>query len=104
MANSRQHPVAKLAEDRLKAHAKRFLPDAQVWLFGSRATAKALRRSDFDLAVLMGSETPESALTDFTETIKADPEIIYPVDIVDLRTATPSLRNEIQRNGILWTN
>lgn len=97
-----EHPAAKLAEERLKAHITRHLPDAQVWLFGSRAKRSALRRSDFDLAVEPGSSTPDQALFDFEASIREDPEIIYPVDVVDLRSAPATLRSHIERDGILW--
>jgi predicted nucleotidyltransferase len=102
MESSAEHPAAKLAEARLKAHIARHLPDAQVWLFGSRATRKALRRSDFDLAVDLGSRTPAWALFDFEASILEDSEIIYPVDVIDLRSAAPALRANIERDGILW--
>lgn len=104
MDSANQHPAVKLAESRLKAHAHQILPNSQVWLFGSRATKKALRHSDFDLAVQLDEKTPESALFDFEETVKADPEIIYAVDIVNLNSAPVAVRQEIHRNGILWTN
>lgn len=104
MSTSLEHPATKLAEDRLKAHVFRYLPNARVWLFGSRAKKGALRRSDFDLAVDPGSATPECALIDFEESIREDPEIIYPVDVVDLRQASESLKANIERDGILWKN
>lgn len=104
MTTSVEYPAAKLAEKRLKAHIALHLPDAQVWLFGSRAKKRALRRSDFDLAVDLGSAASERALIDFEESIREDPEIIYPVDVVDLRRVPASLRVNIERDGILWTN
>ena len=98
-----EHPAAKLAETRLRAHITRHLPDAKVWLFGSRAQKAGLRRSDFDLAVEPGSNTSNTALADFEASIGEDPEIIYPVDVVDLRTAPATLRVNIERDGILWS-
>ncbi len=98
------HPAVKLAEDRLRLHVRELLPEARVWLFGSRALQQARRRSDFDLAVQLGSGTPESALDAFEEAVASDPEIIYPVDVVDLRTATSALREAVASGGILWTS
>jgi predicted nucleotidyltransferase len=96
------HPAAKLAEDRLRWHVQRQLPCAQVWLFGSRAVNAARRRSDFDLAVRLGAESAETALEDFEDAVAADTEIIYPVDIVDLNTASSALQAAVERDGILW--
>ena len=103
MVSVEKHSAAKLAEERLKAHIARCLPGARVWLFGSRATEGALRRSDFDLAVDQGSGGSDRALIDFEESIREDPEIIYPVDVVNLRGAPESLRINIERDGIPWT-
>ena len=96
--------AAKLAEDRLRLHAEQLLPGARVWLFGSRATDQARRRSDFDLEVLPGEDTPESALEAFEEAVAFDPEIIYRVDVIDLRTVAPALRQAVEREGIQWKN
>ena len=52
------------------------LPEARVWLFGSRAAKRARRRSDFDLAVELNAGTPDTALDAFEEVVAADPEII----------------------------
>lgn len=104
MSTQVEHPAATLAEDRLKGHVKRLLPEARVWLFGSRARGEGQRRSDFDLAVQPGEETPDSALWEFENAVKADPEIIYPVDIVDLRVAPANLREKVKLEGIVWKN
>ena len=98
------HPAVKLAEDRLRLHVRDLLPEARVWLFGSRAAKRARRRSDFDLAVELNAGTPETALDAFEEVVAADPEIIYSVDVLDLRTATATLRTAVASEGILWTS
>lgn len=104
MLSAHHHPAVDLAEARLRAHARKFLPEAKIWLFGSRAKQKARRRSDFDLAVELKVGSPETALTDFETAVQSDPEIIYPVDVVDLRNAPPELRERILNEGVLWTN
>ena len=100
---SRKHPAVDLAERRLKALARQHLPQARIRLFGSRATGEALRRSDFDLAVEPGPHG-ERDLWDFEEAIRNDPEIIYPVDVVDLTDAPKTLRGKIESEGIIWTS
>lgn len=98
------HKAVTLAEDQLRSHARDILPNAKIWLFGSRATNEALRCSDFDLAVQLDGKTPETVLMDFEESIRSDPNIIYPVDVINLNKAPSHLRQEVLRNGILWTN
>lgn len=104
MSTKEEHPAVALAERRLKMHIAKHLPNARVWLFGSRATGAALRRSDFDLAVQPGSESPDTDLINFEASIREDFEIIYPVDVVDLRRAPESLKQSVEKNGILWKN
>ena len=104
MSLKEKHPAVALAERRLKMHIAKHLPNARVWLFGSRATGAALRRSDFDLAVQPGSGTPDTDLIDFEASVREDFEIIYPVDVVDLRRAPESLKQSIEKDGILWKN
>ena len=96
------HPAAKLAEERLRWHVQQQLPKARVWLFGSRALQQARRRSDFDLAVQLSADAPEATLGSFEDAVASDSEIIYPVDIVDLRTASAALKEAVERDGILW--
>ena len=48
--SSNEHVAANRAENSIKQRAFRFMPDAQLILFGSRARGDAYVRSDFDLA------------------------------------------------------
>ena len=96
------HPAVKLAENRLRIHLKKYMPNALVWLFGSRALEKAGRGSDFDLAVQLSGSDSAACLESFEEAVIADTEIIYPVDIVDLNTASSAIKDGVKRDGILW--
>ena len=48
--SSNEHDAADRAENAIKQGAFRFMPDAQLILFGSGARGDAHMRSDFDLA------------------------------------------------------
>lgn len=100
---SQRHPAVDLAERRVKMHLRKHLPCARVWLFGSRARGEAMRRSDFDLAVELGRHG-EADLRAFEEAIRVDPEIIYPVDVLNFASAPESLRSKIRGEGISWTS
>jgi len=75
------------------------IPERPVYVFGSRATGKARRRSDLDLAV--GGATPltlrQRALLndDFGES-----DLPIRVDVVDLNAISPEFRNRIERDFI----
>jgi len=93
-----------LVEHRLRAHLARWLPDARVILFGSRARGQARRRSDFDLGVRLRARAGVDALNRFRAAVEDGGRIISKVDIVDLLTASPALAAADAAEGIVWQN
>jgi uncharacterized protein len=81
--------------DALGAH------DAAVWLFGSCARGDVLQHSDIDIAILPRDELPSGFFSDLAESLE-ESSIPYNVDIVDLRSAAPSLIDEVRREGVKW--
>jgi len=75
--------------------------DAEVWLFGSCARGEVFRHSDIDVAILPRDELPPGFFSDLAESVEGS-SIPYDVDIVDLRTAAPSLVDEVRREGVKW--
>lgn len=85
----------RIVEDILSTH----VPDRPVFVFGSRATGKARRRSDLDLAVGGGAPLTlrQRALLndDFDES-----DLPIRVDVVDLNAISPEFRHRIERDFI----
>ena len=75
--------------------------DAEVWLFGSCARGEALQHSDIDIAILPRDELPSAFFSDLAEGVE-ESSIPYDVDIVDLRSATATLIDEVRREGVKW--
>jgi predicted nucleotidyltransferase len=75
---------------------------ARVWLFGSRARGAGGRGSDIDVAFLPARPLPPGLLQEIRETLE-ESLILYPVDLVDLTSADPGLREKVLREGIPWT-
>jgi len=75
--------------------------DAEVWLFGSCARDEVMQHSDIDIAVSPKDELPSGLLADLAADIE-DSDIIYDVDLVDLRNAAPALVDEVRREGVPW--
>ena len=63
----------------LRAHLR---PDATVWVFGSRATGRARRYSDLDLAIDAGRTLSLDETAALGEAF-SDSDLPYRVDIVD---------------------
>jgi predicted nucleotidyltransferase len=75
--------------------------DAEVWLFGSCARDETRQHSDIDIAILARDELPSAFFAALAGDIE-DSDIIYDVDIVDLRRAEPALVDEVRREGVRW--
>lgn len=75
---------------------------AEVYLFGSRALGGATESSDIDVAVLPLESLPAEVFTDIRDALE-ESTVPWKVDLVDLRTASPSLRARVEKEGIRWT-
>jgi uncharacterized protein len=70
------------------------LPEAEVWCFGSRATGKAWRWSDLDLAVSIPGGVPSSRMVDLKMAL-SDSDLPIKVDVVDWDSLDPEFRDHI---------
>ena len=74
---------------------QRYVPDREVWAFGSRAKWTAKEFSDLDLAII--GDTPLSiALTADMKEAFQESALPFKIDIVDWANITPSFRQVIQ--------
>lgn len=79
---------------------RELVPHCRVWVFGSRATGKAKRFSDLDLAI----ECEEPLSIDRSAALAeafSESDLPWKVDIVDLARIDPSFRRSIERDCVL---
>jgi len=76
------------------------VPDRPVYAFGSRATGRAHRRSDLDLAIGGEHELPLRSRAELAEDFTESDLPIF-VDVIDLNELTPEFRQRIERDFIL---
>ena len=74
---------------------------AKVCLFGSFARGEARRYSDIDVAISPLEPLPPGLLLEIEEALDQS-EVLYPVELVDLTTASESLRERVAAEGIPW--
>jgi len=74
---------------------------ARVYLFGSWARSEARRHSDIDVAISADGPLPPGLLLEIEEALDSS-EVLYPVELVDLTTASSSLRERVAAEGIPW--
>lgn len=74
----------------------------RVYLFGSRATGRQRRGSDYDVAIEAQGEM-SSALSRAREALE-ESTIPFQVDVVNLADASGALRDRVRREGIqVWS-
>lgn len=69
-------------------------PDARVWAFGSRATGRARRYSDLDLAIDAGRPLRLDEHAELAEAF-TESDLPYKVDVVDWRNLGEAFRARI---------
>ncbi len=74
-------------------------PGATVWAFGSRATFRARRGSDLDLAIDAGRPLTRTESLDL-QTAFEDSDLPYTVDVVDMHDISPTFRATIERTAV----
>jgi len=72
-----------------------------VWPFGSRARGDHRPASDVDLAVDVYGPIPVDALVELRAALEESPVPLF-CDVVDLRAASPGLRERIRSEGKRW--
>lgn len=81
----------------------RYVPDARIILYGSRARGDAKSGSDIDIAIDNKVPLDEHIITklycDFDES-----NIPVKFDIVDLCKANKEFRDNILQDGVVWKN
>ncbi len=77
------------------------IPNARIYLFGSRARGTHSPFSDIDIAVDAGEELPLVAV-DEAKSIMSASNLIYHVDVVDFNSIPEEMRTAILQEGILW--
>ncbi len=80
---------------------REYVPDAEVWAYGSRVNGENHEGSDLDL--VLRSPTPESLGTAFTDLVEAFRESNIPilVQVCDWARIPESFRNEIARGYVV---
>ena len=84
----------------VKAILVKHVPDATIWVFGSRATGKPKKYSDLDLCIrakqALGLDVMSAMAEDFSES-----DLPWKVDIVDWSSVSDAFKAIIERDKVL---
>ena len=87
----------------VKAILKKYVPEVEVWAFGSRVTGTAKVYSDLDLVVLGKEKLPQKQYYQLQEAFQ-ESELPMRVDVLDWHRITPAFRKNIKKNyEVLFT-
>lgn len=75
------------------------LGPSYIYLYGSRARGDNFPRSDFDIAV--DSNSNSKAWSQLHWELEEGLLTLYPVDILDLKKASPALKEHVLREGLV---
>jgi uncharacterized protein len=78
---------------------QRYVPDREVWAFGSRTRPPCKPFSDLDLAILGSEPLPLGVIVDLKDEF-SESDFPYRVDIVDWATTSEQFRGIIQASHI----
>lgn len=82
---------------------KTLLPNAKIYLFGSRARGTQSERSDIDIAVDTGSKLKRVQVGEARDMIN-EAHILYNVDVVDMHNIPELMKQRIIQEGVLWSD
>ena len=96
------HQIDELNKQKIINLITVLLPEAKIYLFGSRARGNNTERSDIDLALDIGAPIPRRIIGEIMSVLEAT-DIINSIDVVDLNgSISPTMRASILKEGIVW--
>lgn len=78
---------------------RRYLPDREVWAFGSRVGRTPKRFSDLDLVILGAGSVSATTLADLREAFD-ESDLPFKVDLVDWATSSDAFRRIIESRHV----
>jgi predicted nucleotidyltransferase len=88
------------AEQRVTKILNRYVPEYEVWAFGSRVKGTSRKYSDLDLALITDKPLDLSRLAELREAF-SESELPFKVDIVDWATTGEEFRELIRSRYVL---
>jgi predicted nucleotidyltransferase len=89
------------AREKIISLISALLPRAKIYLFGSRARGTYSKWSDIDIALDADVPLPITAVDEIKSVFEAT-NMPYKIEVVDFHRVSPSMREAIRREGILW--
>ncbi len=79
----------------------KYLPNAKIILYGSRARKDAREGSDIDIALDIGNKIDSDKMSNIIADLE-ESDLPINFDIVDFHAVSEHMQQEILKDGILW--
>lgn len=99
--NQSTESISKETKDKIIAIISALVPEAKIYLFGSRARKTHSRSSDIDIALDAGKALSRAAVDELTSIFSAT-NIMERIDVVDIHQISQEMRDSITQEGIVW--
>lgn len=86
----------------VSAILQRYLPNNEIWAFGSRVKGNAKPFSDLDLAIISDTSLPLALLAEVAEAF-SESDLPWKVDLVDWATTSERFRQVIAEQKLALT-
>lgn len=93
--------VKERYKDELVAIITKYLPDAKIYLYGSRARGTHRNGSDIDLAVDTGAKVDWKMMMKIEDEIDESTIPLF-VDVIDIHDVGKKFLEEIRSEWIIW--
>jgi len=77
------------------------IPEAKIYLFGSRARGKNAEWSDIDLALDIGHQIAQLSMIEVKDVLEAT-NLPYKVDVVDMYAISDEMKKLILKDRVIW--
>jgi len=93
--------IPQEVQKKIIAFIAALIPEASIYLFGSRARGKHSQWSDIDLA-LDAKKPLEPTRIDEINSMLKESNIPYSIVVLDFHSASKDMQNSIKQEGIQW--
>lgn len=96
--------IAQEYRDKIIAVISALIPEAKIYLFGSRARGSYTQGSDVDIALDAGQKIEPSWRTGEARDAIGELFIPFRVDVLDIHRVEEKMRQHIMEHKIIWKN
>lgn len=93
--------IDEASKNKIIAIISALIPDATIYLFGSRARGTQSKWSDIDIALDAGHPISRFILGEVMSIFEAS-NILYKIQVVDINSVNEAMKTSILRDQVLW--